>query len=110
MIPQPMSKIFYHKPTTHKAMKERIIIDRFDLEELIDRVIAHIKSTPTESGADWITPAEAMKLLNLKSQVSLYQLRISGEITYTQPKRKIILYSRESILAYLSKHQKLSFK
>lgn len=91
-------------------MNERIIIDRFDLEQLIDSVITYVKRTQLETNSDWVSSTDAMRLLNLKSQVSLYQLRISGEITYSQPKRKVILYSRTSILAYLAKHQKLSFK
>lgn len=84
-----------------------------EFERLVLRVVEIVKGYLPQreiEQQEWLPPAEAMKLLNLKSQVSLYQLRMNGEITYTQPKRKVILYSRESIQAYLAKHQKMSFK
>lgn len=53
---------------------------------------------------DWITLAEAKKLLPFKSKTSWQKMRDHGTIKFTQFGRKI-LYSRASILEYLNKNK-----
>jgi hypothetical protein len=53
---------------------------------------------------DWITLAEAKKLLPFKSKTSWQKMRDHGIIKFTQFGRKI-LYSKTSILDYLNKNK-----
>lgn len=57
----------------------------------------------------WIPANEAMALLNIKSKTSLQQLRDNGKIRFSQPQKRVILYDRISIEAYLEKHSKNTF-
>ena len=50
-----------------------------------------------------------MRLLRITSKTTLSYMRNQGKIRYSQPEKKIILYDRESIDAYLEKHDKDTF-
>ncbi|MEP7218857.1 MAG: helix-turn-helix domain-containing protein [Bacteroidota bacterium] len=50
-----------------------------------------------------------MRLLNIKSRTTLQKLRDEGKIRFSQPQKKIILYDRDSIEAYLQKHAHNTF-
>jgi hypothetical protein len=52
----------------------------------------------------WVSQKEAMRLLNVKSKTTLQNLRDEGKIRFSQPQKKIILYDRASIEAYLDKY------
>jgi len=54
----------------------------------------------------WVSDEEAMNLLRIKSKTTLQKLRDHGEIRFSQPTKKHIVYDRSSILAYLEKHSK----
>lgn len=49
----------------------------------------------------WIDDKEAMRLLRIKSKTTLQSLRDQGKIRYSQMTKKLILYDRESILAFI---------
>ncbi|MBT1689878.1 helix-turn-helix domain-containing protein [Dawidia soli] len=70
---------------------------------LIDKVLLRVKEAEERSWK-WITPEQAMKLLDISSKTTLQNLRDENAIRYTQPRPKLILYDRESIEAYLSAH------
>jgi hypothetical protein len=73
---------------------------------LVETVIERL-SEKTAEGAyqpDWISKEEALKTLNIRSKTTLAKLRDEGDIVFTRPKPKLILYSRSSILSYLEKH------
>ncbi len=72
------------------------------LEEILN---THLSKEPNE----WILESEAMELLGIKSKSHLWKLRSEGRITYTQPSRKILLYSRSSIHEYLNSHIQKAF-
>jgi hypothetical protein len=77
--------------------------------ELIEQVVSRLKeqnSTPLDK---WVSDDEAMRLLNVKSKTTLQKLRDEGKIRFTQPQKKIILYDRESIEAFLEKNAKEIF-
>ncbi len=76
--------------------------------ELLDTVIAYVKTNHQEKDR-WVADEEAMRLLNIKSKTTLQTLRDEGKIRYSQPQKKIILYDRRSIDAYLEKHSKETF-
>ncbi|QJD96642.1 helix-turn-helix domain-containing protein [Mucilaginibacter robiniae] len=70
---------------------------------LIDKLEAYIdskKPKPTH-GDKWVSGTEAMNILRIKSKTTLQKLRDEGKIRFTQPEKKIVLYDRDSIIAYL---------
>ena len=77
--------------------------------ELIDEVVKRIKEKNRITHDPWVSPERAMKLLNVKSKSTMQKLRDTGQILFTQPKKKLILNSYDSIMDYLSKHQKKTF-
>jgi hypothetical protein len=76
---------------------------------LIDEVVARIKEKSGLQPDKWITDAEAMKLLNIKSKTTLQELRDKGKIRFSQPNRKNILYDRDSIMEYHEKNARKQF-
>jgi hypothetical protein len=77
--------------------------------ELLSRVIEYVRQTHMAREEKWVTPAEAMKILGIKSKTTLQKLRNEGVIRYTQPERRIILYDRESLYEYLEAYAKKPF-
>jgi len=75
---------------------------------LVDKVVEHVKQRENITEDRWITPVEAMKLLNIRT-TALQELRNTGEIAYSQRNRKNILYDRLSILAYLERNKRRTF-
>lgn len=75
---------------------------------LVDRVVARLEENQAKPDK-WISDEEAMQLLRIKSTTTLQKYRDEGRIRYSQPSRKVILYDRESVLAFLEKHAKDTF-
>ena len=73
---------------------------------LLEKSIEHLEGKMQESGRPWIGEEEAVEILNGVSKSTLQRMRTNGDIEYTQPSRKIILYKRASINEYLEKHSK----
>ncbi len=76
---------------------------------LIEQVVARLKETHGEEKEKWISDEQAMQLLNIKSKTTLQKLRDEGKIRFSQPQKKIILYDRDSIDAYLQQHARNTF-
>ena len=75
---------------------------------LIEQVVERLKiSNP--SNEKWVSDTQAMQLLNVKSKTTLQRLRDEGKIRFSQPQKKVILYDRNSIEAYLDKHARNTF-
>jgi hypothetical protein len=68
---------------------------------LVEKVIERLKENKPVKEDKWISGAEAMELLRIKSKTTLQKLRDEGKIRFTQPEKKIILYDRDSIIDYL---------
>ena len=89
---------------------EVICLDAKAFYALVDEVVEHVKDAHSEAKEDkWISGEEAMRLLRITSKTTLSYMRNQGKIRYSQPEKKIILYDRESIDAYLEKHDKDTF-
>jgi hypothetical protein len=72
---------------------------------VIERVVARLKTNDEQHSENkWISPDEALKMLNVTHKATLQRLRDAGKIRFTQPQKKIILYDRDSIIEYLDKH------
>ncbi len=88
---------------------EVICLQSEALYMLVDEVVEHVKTSHDIKEDKWIAPEEAMRMLNITSDTTLQKLRDNLDIEFSQPSRKIILYDRDSIYAYLEKHRKKSF-
>lgn len=77
--------------------------------ELVEQVVERLKEKNNVTHDKWVSNEEAMRLLNIKSKTTLQKLRDEGKIRFTQPEKKVILYDRDSIDAYLEKHSKDTF-
>lgn len=77
--------------------------------KLIEDVVERLKEKQNIVHDKWISPERAMEVLNIKSKTTLQKLRDEGQITFSQPQKKIILYDYDSILDYLKSHSKSSF-
>lgn len=75
--------------------------------ELVETVVKRIKLDTQGHVLDkWIDEKEAMRMLRITSKTTISKLRNNGDVRYSQPRRKIILYDRDSINAYLEKNTK----
>jgi hypothetical protein len=78
--------------------------------KLFDKVVDHLnQNQKEETPFKWIDGEEAMKLLNISSKTTLQKLRDEGKIRFSQPQKRIILYDRHSIDAYLELHARETF-
>ncbi|TSE07431.1 helix-turn-helix domain-containing protein [Aquimarina algiphila] len=85
---------------------EVICLESQALYMLVDKVVEQIKEKHNVKEDKWISPTQAMRILNISSDTTLQKLRDTMEIEFSQPSRKIILYDRDSIYAYLERHRK----
>lgn len=76
---------------------------------LIEQVVKRLTDGEEAVPDKWVSKEEAMRLLNIKSTTTLQKLRDEGKIRYTQPQKRIILYDRDSIDAYLDQHARNTF-
>lgn len=76
---------------------------------LIEQVIDRLKEIHKGENEKWVSDELAMQLLNIKSKTTLQKLRDEGKIRFSQPQKKIILYDRESIDAYLNQNARNTF-
>ncbi len=76
--------------------------------ELIDRVVERLSGISNEP-QKWIDQTKAMRLLNIKSPTTLQEYQNNGEIRFTQPRKRVILYDRDSINEFLDRHAKDTF-
>jgi hypothetical protein len=87
-----------------------IIIKESNLLDLAGKLITHFEKLHGKERKEvWMDSDEAKKLLGIKSDTTLFNLRSKGFIEYSQPSRKLILYKRDSILAHLEKFSHKTF-
>ncbi|OEK03283.1 hypothetical protein BFP97_17895 [Roseivirga sp. 4D4] len=87
---------------------EVICLEEQAFFDLIDRVVERIGKGQQEL-PKWINQDETMRLLNIKSPTTLQEYRNNGDIRFTQPRKRVILYDRDSINEFLDKHAKDTF-
>lgn len=93
-----------------KEDRSYIPIDITEPLAKIDRILKRVEELSDKMIQDeWINQNAAKKLLGLKSDTSMFNLRSKGCIEFSQPTRKVIMYKRSSIIAYLEKHSYKTF-
>lgn len=80
---------------------EVICLETEAFYDLIDKVVERLESQSLDIENKWVDTEEAMSLLGIKSKTTLQKYRDNGDIRFTQPRKKLILYDRESILDFL---------
>jgi hypothetical protein len=88
---------------------EVICIEEPAFYTLIEKVVARLKLGNSNEREEWLSPEAAMKLLNVKAKSTMQELRDKGKIRFSQPQKKIILYSRSSINEYLEANARNNF-
>lgn len=83
---------------------EVICLEEKAFYALIDEVVNRLKDKHDTHQDKWVSSDQAMSLLNIKSKTTLQKLRDEGQIRYSQPQKKIILYDRDSINDYLEQN------
>ena len=76
---------------------------------LVEEVVARLREKHDVGKEKWISDEEAMQLLYVNSKTTLQKLRDEGKIRFSQPQKKIILYDRDSINAYLERNARNTF-
>lgn len=77
---------------------------------LLDEVVAHINGKHGLPIANpWIDGDEAMDILHISSRTTLQEYRDAGEIRFSKPSHKVILYDRNSILEFLDRKAQNTF-
>lgn len=76
---------------------------------LIDKVVERIQQQHAVREDKWISGSEAMQKLRIQSKTTLQKLRDEGQIRFSQPEKKIILYDTDSINEYLNRSSKNTF-
>lgn len=69
--------------------------------KLLEELLEHFKLTQQPKEEKWISGTEAMKMLRIKSKTTLQKLRDEGNIRFSQPEKKLILYDADSIREYI---------
>ena len=87
---------------------EVICLESQAFYELVEEVVSRLKGNQQEK-PKWISPEDAMEMLNITSRTTLQRLKNEGHIRFTQPMKKLVLYDRESILEYLENHAQEPF-
>ncbi len=80
---------------------EIICVESEAFYKLLEEVLRRFKNNETPPSDKWISGAEAMKMLRIKSKATLQKMRDEGRIRFTQPEKKLILYDADSIRDYL---------
>lgn len=89
---------------------EVICLESEALYYLVDTVVERIRDKEKKSrGEKWILPEKALQILGIRSKTTLQKLRDTGQIRFTQPMPKVILYDRDSLHEYLDKHVRETF-
>lgn len=89
-----------------------ILIESAAFYKLLEMAVEHLntrsaqetKNREEKSTAEWLTLSEAMKILPYRSRSKWQQLRDGGTIVFSQFGRKL-LYSKKSLLEYISKNK-----
>ena len=76
---------------------------------LIDKVLERVLERHSVTEDKWVSGKEAMKKLRITSRTTLQKLRDEGNIRYSQPEKRIILYDTDSINEYLNRNSRETF-
>lgn len=88
---------------------EVICLETEAFYKLVEDVVERLDSKNGAPEFKWIDTDEAMKILGIRSKTTLQNYRDNGNIRFTQPRKRVILYDRDSILEFLEGNAKETF-
>ena len=93
---------------TNKEIKTLLLADEETFFRLADEIVERLEAKRTII-PEWISEADALKLLHLRSKTSLWKLRTNGAIEYSAISSKHFLYSRSSIENFINAKRQKTF-
>lgn len=87
-----------------------ITLEESEFMALVEQVVKRLggASNGQPALAKWLSKEEAMKHLNI-GKTTLQKLRNEGQIRFSQPQKKVIVYDRDSLDEYLEKNASNTF-
>lgn len=83
---------------------EVISIEEKSFYQLLDKILEEVEQKFGNKEPEWIPEKDALVLLGVRSKTTLQQLRDSDQIRFSQPRKKLIMYHKPSLLEFLSAH------
>jgi len=77
--------------------------------QLVDRLVERIKQQENIKEDKWLTIDEAMTLLHVDSKTTFLKIRDAGNLEFSKVTERVILYSRNSITAYIESQSHKTF-
>lgn len=81
---------------------EIICLEDKAFNALLEKIVTYVNENFKTKEDKWISPAEAMRKLRIKSKATLQKMRNEGLLRFSHPERRIILYDSASIDDYLN--------
>lgn len=92
-----------------RKINKVIQIETEALEHLACRLVKLIQEKYGIPNEQWISEQETMAIIGISSKTTLLKLRQTGQIRYSQPYKRVIVYDKKSVLDFLNKHIKEPF-
>ncbi len=74
--------------------------------QLTEAVVERVMEKYEINEKPWLTEEEAQELLPVTAKSTWQKYRNEGLIEFSQPSKKVLLYSRESIMQFIAKHKR----
>jgi hypothetical protein len=79
------------------------------LEQLACRLVELVQEKYGIPNEQWVSEAEVCSIIGIKSKTTLMKLRQTGQLRYSQPYKRVIVYDKKSVFAFLAKHIRETF-
>ncbi|WP_459211994.1 hypothetical protein [Aquimarina rhabdastrellae] len=84
-------------------MSKVIVFEEEAFFKMLEEVVSYVsKLKQLQPKPEWISEEELKQLLNIRSKSQIWKLRTENKIVYSQPSKKLILYSRKSVENYIN--------
>ena len=94
---------------TDKEVKTLLVADEDTFFRLVEEIEKRIEAKRQPEPEEWISEAQAMAMLHIKSKTTLWKLRMNGSLIYSTISSKHFLYSRSSILELINEKKQDKF-
>lgn len=81
-----------------------ISIEEQSFYELLDKLYERFEEKYGKQESEWVDEKEAMQILNIRSKSTLSSYRNQDLIRFSQSSRKLILYHKPSLIAFIESH------
>jgi len=85
-----------------------LLLSKEDLIEALIQFAKEIEENKTIPN-EWLTVEQTKKMLNIRSNTTLFKYKNEGKLSYAMPSPKILLFERKSVLEFLNNIKQNSF-